>query len=387
MFATILPGLREVRTSVSVGALWLIFLALLAGPRVSSFLDDAPIEPWMDSMVSTIGVRVGLVTVLGVLAYLVGDLVVVSSLNSSVLRIFEGMLRIPKSSAAESAYTRHVQELQSQCDAEARLLLADPSRDGAIEIAAGATLADHRDDALVMAPGLFAEYDRRATEAEYRINLAPPLLAIGVYGGISWFWLILLTVFPIALILRRGLLCAAEARGILLRAVVHDAIRHPLAAIRDQIREVSAGESASARAFSAWVEIGGYDQFDDEDRKGATVKYLVHFRNAHDKSFARVVYYTERLRLAKPDGSPASDEEIRTHTSNYGPYHIDPGRDRVLSGSLSSILPVVGHIRGIMEVEVNFYDDEGRLWLRGFDGSLSRALVPIEHSLDYTEDL
>lgn len=280
MLASLLPGLREVRTPLTVGYLWLLVIWL-------AFADKIPTErPAGDNLIARLFDLGGMlgqpatVAALTFLAYVLGALITIPiggpraggrvlALAGAWERFREGRFRrghLPRKlrfrleyeSEFSSEHERTVYEFSSEYERtrssfdkfiwdEIRKLavcLRDPNDDEearaaketAFHEAASAVvapLAELRPRLLVANQEVYGEYDRCAAEADFRVNLCPPIIALAILMGINfgvlrgvWSGCALALVAVVLLI--QGATRLRSAGIVLMRAVLVGTVEHPV---------------------------------------------------------------------------------------------------------------------------------------------------------------
>lgn len=98
-----------------------------------------------------------------------------------------------------------------------------------------ATVDELRPRLLVANQELFGEYDRLASEAQFRLNVCPPLLALGVTAALSLSCFFAIpTVIVLYALLSQGLRKRAQSVSVIQRAVLAGVIPHPLQGILER---------------------------------------------------------------------------------------------------------------------------------------------------------
>ncbi|MDP9352350.1 MAG: hypothetical protein M3P51_12515, partial [Chloroflexota bacterium] len=197
MLASLLPGLRDVRTPLAVGYLWLVFLWI-------RFADKLPqSRPQGDGVVARLyrlgelGGPPATLAAVSFVAYLLGGLVTLR-IDRGVGGLFLGRLRLSE----EAARTNHEYQqylLTRQyllADLSGRMRVTGRDRSELNELLETAETVRPDDTAslrprlLVANQEMYGEYDRLAAEASFRINVAIPSFAIGstVASEHSFWW-------------------------------------------------------------------------------------------------------------------------------------------------------------------------------------------------------
>lgn len=234
MLASLLPGLRDVRVPLTVGYLWL----LNAWLWFSGCLPENPPKSGLAGRAVDLGELVGPAGVLAAVsfgAYVVGALL----LLPGPARLPVGIQALFPIESSDSKTTRDEYQLflgQLGASIENRSNGLSPSQYDEVakdaHRATGATADELRPRLLVANQDLFGEFDRLASEGQFRLNIAWPLLALGatVSAAFSWWWMV-----PTALVfytlLTQGLRKSAQAVSVIQRAVLTGLVTHPLQSI------------------------------------------------------------------------------------------------------------------------------------------------------------
>lgn len=198
MLASFLPGLREVRTPLVVGYLWLLFGWCLWSDRIPARPvsgDDMVVRLYQ---LSDLLPNAAFITSISFAAYVVGALLSVPVEG----RLTEYFVRLPTAvrvpawmsyGQAQDGWTDYStfvldrdSQLQRQYSWEPKVgSYEERERNAAIS----AGLEQLRPRLLMSGhPEMYSEYDRFVAEASFRINIAPPLTALGLLAGLSIAW-------------------------------------------------------------------------------------------------------------------------------------------------------------------------------------------------------
>lgn len=233
MLASLLPGLRDVRTPLTVG-----YLYLLAGWLL--FADHVPRErPLGDDFVTRLFDLVGIfgpaaaVAALSFMAYVLGALLTVST-DRGIGRLL--LDRLNRRIGVDPRQTdRQLYELLGQAaeriEEKSNGLSPNERREVELEVtrAKRASAADLRVRLLVANQELYGEYDRLGAEAEFRLNLCPPLALLGATAAFYLHWsYAAVTLVLVASMAYQGAARRTEAISVLSRAVLSNVIEHPL---------------------------------------------------------------------------------------------------------------------------------------------------------------
>lgn len=247
MLASLLPGLRDVRTPLTVGYLWLVLAWFWWSEGLASALNESEVGDRVRELAEAFGTA-SVVAALSFVAYLLGAVLTLST-DRGLLRTILGRVRpMVLNVDAMSVHQAYGQALDSH-----RAGLLERAKDGGasddevapyaeyLEHAATRTLpVDLRPHLLVANQEMFGEYDRLDAESTFRLNLCLPLLALAVTLGIElsgWFFLVGPLVAMVFFF--QGLSRQYAAEAVILQAVLAGVIEHPFLALQ------SAAEPAS----------------------------------------------------------------------------------------------------------------------------------------------
>lgn len=238
MLASLLPGLRDIRVPLTVGYFWLLNGWLWFSDNVPT---TAPSGDGILARAFDLGDLLGTTAVLAATsftAYLLGTLLQVPLLIP-VPRFAQKLFFVETtdSKATREEYQSFLAKLGDQIQNKSSGLAPHDYEavDTDAHKATGATVDELRPRLLVANQELYGEYDRLAAEAQFRINVCPPLLALGITAGvaISCWWL-LPTVVAVYALLCQGLRRRAQSVSVIQRAVLTGVIQHPLRSILDR---------------------------------------------------------------------------------------------------------------------------------------------------------
>jgi hypothetical protein len=289
MLASLLPGLRDVRTPITVGYLWLTFAWVVWGDRIP---DGRPNGDGLIARVYDVSEFLGNTTLLAALsfvAYILGAIVTIP-VEGRFGRVFGSMPRLlsvprtgPTRRARERARRRRLLKGRDTLDEFHDFLLGMSTDDWVRSEAAwrlemdraltgnahfrasmfarskvedqlrenGRELSRPEVEALTASPELlrprllasgrtevYGEYDRQAAEGSFRINIALPVLALGVATGIEVAWFLI----PIALVVAALLLLQGSNRleasvATIQRAAINKLFVHPWEEAMERRRE------------------------------------------------------------------------------------------------------------------------------------------------------
>ena len=198
MLASLLPGLREVRTPLTVGYLWLLCIWLTGADKIPTTrpTDDNFIARWFD--VSGMLGQATTLAVLSLLAYVLGVLVRIPTAGRLVGDVLRAVGAAWNQRLGYMTYEATKEELESFLRREIEKVRDclhtvrsqwDPDEvDADLHyIASGemAPLIELRPRLLVTNQEVYGEYDRLAAEGDFRVNLLPPIIALAIIVGFN----------------------------------------------------------------------------------------------------------------------------------------------------------------------------------------------------------
>ena len=269
MLASLLPGLREVRTPLAIGYLWLAVAWVTWGDRIPT---HRPTDEGLIARLFDLSDLLGNTTLLAGLsfaAYIVGALLTIP-VEGSFTNFFTSLprrvhvpeiLRYPEADDTRREYFAYLTDLSAGRPGhelfEAFLTtVADMGRQGdtarsvVMRSSTRYSMSVKRDDespevratdVTVLSPELlrprllasgktevYGEYDRQAAEGAFRINTCAPLLALGLALGTTVAWpLIPLGLLVAAALLIQGCNRLAASVATIQRAAVNQLFVHP----------------------------------------------------------------------------------------------------------------------------------------------------------------
>ena len=229
MLASLLPGLRDVRTPLVVGYLWLTYLWVAVGENlpttrpsgqglVARLFDLAAVLPGSAPLaaVSFLAYVLGAMLTIPLEGYL-GRRISPPNLGGPLVRM------IPAAREAWETNYRYRDYLT-----EAAELAKVPFHDAG---PLGVTDVELRTRLLVANQELYGEYDRLAAEAGFRLNLIPPLvLLVTTIPADTRLWGWPLAFVVVVALATQGLSRHIQAWSVLRRAVLEGAITDPIIA-------------------------------------------------------------------------------------------------------------------------------------------------------------
>lgn len=239
MLASLLPGLRDVRTPLAVGYLWLVLVWIWWSEDISGAFRDSEVGDRVRELHDTVGAA-GSLAAISFAAYVLGAVAVLPA-DRGLLRTTLGMARgmVPNLEAWEvqDNYLVAVEGLKAEILDQAREDGVTPeqltSLGESLDRAAETLPVQLRPQLLVSNQEMFGEYDRLEAESLFRINLCLPVLAAAITLGVDvsgWFFVLgpLVTVA----FLFQGLSRQAAAEAVILEAVLAGVIEHPLSRLQ-----------------------------------------------------------------------------------------------------------------------------------------------------------
>jgi len=246
MLASLLPGLRDIRTPLTVGYLWLVTGWLIWGDK---FPDSRPAGHGVVAELFDLNDLLGRgasIAAVSFVAYVLGALLSTSAEGGWALKLLDRG-PFPDASRTRQEYenyldyqleekamrrAREVVRVRAQDDVARALIEDGPT--STMESARHASIADLRVRLLVANQELYGEYDRFMAEASFRLNLFAPLIALGILvsSDLGWWVGVLAACIATALLLQ-GSMRLTEAVTVIRRAVVAQVFVHPLTAVLD----------------------------------------------------------------------------------------------------------------------------------------------------------
>jgi hypothetical protein len=218
MLASLLPGLRDLRTPLAVGYFWFFNAWLFFGSSLQHATPRA--EPMVDrfeELQRHLGIGASL-AVLSFSAFLVGSLITFSINNVGLVpRLLPPIIR--KWIRSIWALSRTEFELIKFLETRRPKSHGEP-----IQIL---PVGDLRTRLLIANQDLYGEYDRLDAEATFRINISLPVCALGlILRPVSIWWTISVTTAALVFLVR-GAVQRENAQTVLMRAVLSGVIEHP----------------------------------------------------------------------------------------------------------------------------------------------------------------
>lgn len=202
MFASLLPGLRDLRNPIAAGALWLFALWLCVREQIPTRAEATGLLSGLYDLGDALGAGV-LVGALGFVAYLAGV----------ILSLIPNFLMTVTKKSYISLYSARRAGLDAVTNAGRRAIdRGVPARvvQDFIEGRGGFFVTD---DMRVVAtrlhaadPGIFDDFDRAYAEAEFRFGAAIPTALCGILATVSFVPFSAMTGLGIAVSLIAGVL-------------------------------------------------------------------------------------------------------------------------------------------------------------------------------------
>jgi hypothetical protein len=224
MLASLLPGLREVRTPLAVGYLWLLNIWLLLGGRITTAMTGKGVlVDRLDGLVKFFG-QGAAVAAVSFAAFLLGSIVTI------------------KPGAFSHLWTKLTGKRSSNNETQLFDFIIDSLEIKAIDTGNFAASSDRlfpvedlRARLLVANQAMYGEYDRLEAEGVFRVNITFPLFILGVILTIEsrgQLWvaapLAILTLAVSSVLLAQGQGKNALATEVLTRSILSGVIQHPL---------------------------------------------------------------------------------------------------------------------------------------------------------------
>jgi hypothetical protein len=372
ILSNLLPGLRDVRTPFTVGALWLLF-GWLVWPRSHDIPNQKVLTERLQDLHGLLGPGVTLASV-SFLAYVLGACATIPTEKGGVT----GLLRkVRGKSETDRAYEALIESsflYAGEHISESDSLSADD-----LDQAKGAGNQELRALLLVANQEVFGEYDRLAAEASFRLNLPVPMLALGVWTACTLQWWILPPVLAGALILAyQGATRLRDSNRVLRRSVVNGLIQHPMKSIADSLRDHYEQRSQAARNLNAWGAATFEDFRNIAGKAGVEAKWEWWISNRNSDAPLRIVSSRSRLRLLDENGVLIQKNPIwEDDQPEAGPIMLlEPGETIHGENGIDTTLNALaerGRSRLAVEIFVEFVDSRGQRWYREFDGKISTA--------------
>lgn len=228
MLASLLPGLRDVRTPITIGYLWLLIAWLMFADR---FPTTRPEDDGLIARLYELSNFIGNASVLAAVsftAYVLGAMITIP-VEGKFARL---LLRVADLPIIGYDYRQGFEEVLGF---QRQLLRTYTAK------ASPMTTADEIPEPQVVEPELlrprllasgktevYGEYDRLVAEAAFRLNIALPILVLGLIASIQlhWAWIVLALVPP-AVMFVQGCHRVAQSWTTINRAAVARVFTHP----------------------------------------------------------------------------------------------------------------------------------------------------------------
>ncbi len=231
MLASLLPGLRDIRVPLTVGYLWLFNLWIWFADEVPRTRpsEDGPISRTYE-LLEWLGpaAQLGLISFC---AYLLGALLQLP-LTLPAGSLFKRLTYVQSADTRQtrSEFEKRLDSFGERLEEATRGLPPDAyDLEGERwQKARNATVDELRPRLLVANQELYGEYDRLASEAQFRINVAVPLFVLGAtLAEVYSYWLFPLATAISAALMAQGLRRREQSVSVIQRAVLDGTIRHP----------------------------------------------------------------------------------------------------------------------------------------------------------------
>jgi tetrahydromethanopterin S-methyltransferase subunit F len=260
MLASLLPGLRDVRTPLATGYIYAAFGWIAWGSLLPGSTDDAS---GLLQRIYTLASTLGPPTMLAIgsfAAFLVGSVLTIDLRNDLAIGILRTLRAIPRADIYDVRNAQYIRERLREIEREIDRTVDDERLTGEesralMRLHRGSATAGTVGDAvtrlMVTSQPLYGEYDRLQAEATFRVNVAIPLVlvTIAVSAQADTPLRIAGLAVGIALavvLLRQGGRRFADANAVVTRAILAEVISNPevesaratLEAIRSEKTEI-----------------------------------------------------------------------------------------------------------------------------------------------------
>jgi hypothetical protein len=270
LLSSLLPGIRDLRTPLAVGALWLGFAYLAVAPFWNTWIAESAELSSIYSFVAKVP-DLYFLGGLAFLAYLVGVvLVAFSELITSWLTTVVGLLskavvrrlgygRLARLCRRFLSQTRDVPAVRGPVGDAISAAYAKAGAPATAHFAFPLDLILDRFDATALqlwqkSPNQYQEYDRLRAESAFRAGVTLPLIAISIVLAIRISWV----TIPVAVIGAAVLLVQARKlehrRDVLMANALHQGlVEDPL--LKAVAGEIPALETPKSASSPAWVAV------------------------------------------------------------------------------------------------------------------------------------
>lgn len=230
MLASLLPGLRDIRTPLTVGYLWIAALWLALDPYLPK---EEPTEDGIIRRIYEINNALGVGTAIAALsfaAYVLGAVATVSVENTRTgraLASFSPYFQTPTGRDAVRLYYSYLRDVALPKSTQGIKLPHTTSLTRVVLSEMATPVTELRTRLLISNQDVFGEYDRLVSEAEFRLNITIPLFAASVYASVAFSRLWLLFLIIVLALLVQGTSKLAQSVTVLQRAVTVGVITHP----------------------------------------------------------------------------------------------------------------------------------------------------------------
>jgi uncharacterized membrane protein len=242
MLASLLPGLRDVRTPLTVGYVWLFIGWALLGEHLPT---KRPSGHGLIARLFDLHHALGVATTaaaVSFVAYLLGAMMTVPVEHPSVIRWLGRFKRGPLRPRPDDV---EYQDLVRRVASEPLAGLSERDFDRALST----NNVELRTRLLVTNTEMYGEYDRLTAEADFRLNLVLPLVVLTAVatGSLSVWVGVGLALLALAM-LYQGVNRLAMSNAVLHRAVLSEVVVHPAVALIRAQEERATTEKARGLA-------------------------------------------------------------------------------------------------------------------------------------------
>jgi hypothetical protein len=378
VLASLLPGLRDVRTPIAVGYLYIVLGWLsFSGQLTAVSKDDSPVPAALRQLLQGLGGRSAVLAVLSFIAYLVGALLTVPTEGRRVVTI-GNRFGIKTGRDTAKSYDEYLNDLNDRLTETRRYL--SPEDTAKWMPRPDPSVSQLRAYLLVANQQMYGEYDRLAAEGSFRINIAIHTLPLVVLLGLRVHWLYFLLVLASFLLLRQGLQRGMSSIQVLEEATLAGVVTHPRSKQLQEALLLADEESRSAKSLIVRGEVNLLSLSHTPQFVGVEqIQYGVRLINKSDASIY-VETFDTFIRLIRPDGSSASRTALPRELHKRSEIYLKPGQEEWYPASMEAAADLdrnAERIHAVVDVALDFYDSAGRRWYRNYNGRLERTLTPV----------
>ena len=266
VLTTLLPGLRELRTPLAIGAMWLVAAALVVAPIWPDLLLQNAGLSALQKLLAPLP-QAFVLSGLAFLAYVLGAVLAELSdwLIDRVMRVAGGIGRLVRKKVRYRKRTRWVHRLTKAVDvSEVRgpvidavgSAFAKTAAPSAIAFAFPIEIVIGRFDATALqlwhkSAAQYQEYDRLRAESAFRRGISVPFLAISIVLGasISW-WIVLAAVVCVTALIVQSVQLDHRRAVLIANALYQELVTDPL--LEGVVREVPKVKVQKDAEYPAW---------------------------------------------------------------------------------------------------------------------------------------